>query len=57
MNELTRIALLNYLEAVENLATAVSSFAGTEAVSEVYETGRELQNALRNDETVVDTRF
>ncbi len=42
MTPTQQIALFNYLKAVNGLAYAVSSFAGTDAVKEVFETAQKL---------------
>lgn len=46
MKAATLEALEKFVGAVEVLAHAVSSFAGTDAVKTVYEAGKELKNAL-----------
>lgn len=53
MNKNTRQALLEFIEAIEILAQAVSSISGTEATSTVWNQAQKLRTALQNDETII----
>lgn len=53
MNNNTREDLKKFIEAVENLATAVSSFAGSHAVKWIYDAGHQLKKQLDKDETIL----
>ena len=52
MNELTRRALLEFIQSVEDAIEA-----GNRANDTVKEKGKEFKDALKNDDTIVDTRF
>lgn len=53
MNSITRQDLQAFITAVETLAHAVSSVAGTDALEEVYETAERLKDQLDCDATIV----
>lgn len=53
MNSITREDLQAFISAVETLAYAVSSVAGTDVVKEVYETAERLKDQLDCDATIV----
>jgi hypothetical protein len=53
MNSNTKEKLIEFIEAVEGLALAVSSFAGFNEVSKVLTAGKMLRDQLESDETIV----
>jgi hypothetical protein len=53
MNSETKLALIAFIDAVENLAHSVSSVSGTDARKEVLETGYALRKQLNSDETIL----
>lgn len=53
MNNNTRKDLQAFITAVENLAHAVSSVAGTDALKEIYDTAEQLKVQLDKDETIL----
>jgi len=53
MNSETKLALIAFIDAVENLAHSVSSVSGTDALKEVWETGHALREQLNSDETIL----
>jgi hypothetical protein len=52
MNENTRDNLIRFITEVENLAHAVSSVAGTDALKQLYEAAEAAKSSLQSDETV-----
>ena len=53
MNSETKLALIAFVEAVENLAHSVSSVSGTDALEEVVCVGEQLKKQLNSDETIL----
>ncbi len=53
MNANTKDYLIAFITAVENLADAVSSVAGTHATKEIYENAERLKVQLESDETIL----
>ncbi len=53
MNSNTKKELIEFIEAVEELALAVSSFAGNNEVAKVLLKGKTLRDQLESDETII----
>jgi len=52
MNQNTRIAFIEFIDAVGDLAHAVSSVAGTSASGELLEACETLKEFIKSDETI-----
>lgn len=52
MNENTRIALIEFIEEVEQLAIGCTHMAGADQVKDVIASGENLKMALAKDETI-----
>jgi hypothetical protein len=56
MNNNTKIALQEFAQAVIELTIAVSSVCGTDTAKEVVTASAKLQDALAQDETILDVK-